>query len=160
MSGTGLRGLGAMMIAGAMATALATMAAGVAYAEEWVDYIPVKGVWMKTAVHVEPNKIDDYLVALKKTWVPSEEMAKKHGLIDRYLVQVSYNASTAGPNVMLLEHYVSMAALDPDKTRDVAMDKEAESMFPKTAMEAEQANRGKYRSMVSQEMWGDIDFGK
>jgi hypothetical protein len=147
-------------LVGALAASAAMMIAGSAAAEQWVDYAPVKGVWVKTYVHVEPSKIDDYLVALKKTWVPSEEMAKKHGLIDQYLVQVNVNASTAGPNVVLLEHYVSMAALDPNKEQDMAMEKEYDSMFPKAANDAEQANRSKYRSMVSQEMWAAVDFMK
>jgi hypothetical protein len=124
-------------------------AAGAASAEQWIDYSPAKGVWVKTFVHVEPSKIDDYLVALKKTWVPSEEMAKKRGLIDRYLVQVQVNPGASGPNVVMREHYVSMAALDPDKDRDMAMQKDYEKMSPKATNDAEQADRGKYRTLVS-----------
>jgi len=137
-----------------------TMAVGAAKADPWVDYTPTKGVWVKTWVHVEPSKIDDYLVALKKTWVPGEEMAKSKGLIDDYIVQVAVNDATAGPNVMLGEHYVSFAMMDPNKERDLAMEAEFEKMMPKQAAATEQENRAKYRTMVSEDMWTGIDFGK
>ena len=131
--------IGACAVAG-----LLTVAGAVAVADQWVDYTPTKGVWSKTLVHVEPSRIDDYLVALKKTWVPAEEMAKKHGLIDNYIVQAAVNSDTSGPNVLLGEHYVSMAVLDPNKERDLAMRVEFERMMPKTAAMAEQADRAKY----------------
>ena len=139
---------------------LLTVAGTVALADQWVDYTPTKGVWSKTLVHVEPSRIDDYLVALKKTWVPAEEMAKKHGLIDNYFVQVAVNSDTSGPNVLLGEHYVSMAVLDPNKERDMAMRAELEQMMPKTAAMAEQTERAKYRTIVSTQMWKGIDFTK
>jgi hypothetical protein len=147
-------------ISASLAAGILLSMAGAVRAEPWVDYTPAKGVWDKTYVHVEPSRIDDYLVALKKTWVPEEESAKRHGLIDQYVVQVQANASTTGPNVMLGVHYVSMSALDPDRTRDMAMQKEAEQMLPKAAAAAEQEARGKYRTLMREEMWTSVDFTK
>jgi len=148
------------LISACIAGAFALGFVGAASAEEWVDYTPMKGVWIKTMIHVEPSRIDDYLVGLKKTWVPSEEVLKKKGLIDNYRVQVSVNSNTTGPNVVLIEHYVSMAALDPDRERDMALDKEFQKMLPKAEGTAIQADRSKWRTQVSQEMWGDVEFTK
>jgi hypothetical protein len=131
-----------------------------ALADPWVDYTPMKGVWDKTYVHVESNRVDDYLVALKKTWVPEQERAKKHGLVDQYVVQVLANPGTTGPNVMLGVHYVSMAALDPEKTRDMAMQAESEKAFSKAASATEQEARAKYRTIVREELWNSIDYSK
>ncbi len=134
--------------------------AGTVAAEQWVDYTPAKGVTVVTSVHVEPSRIDDYLVGLKKTWVPSQEIAKKHGLVDYYFVQVAVNANTGGPNVMLGVHYVSMASFDPVKDRDLAMNQEFEKVLPKAEGVTVQAERGKYRAMVGEEMWAGVDFTK
>jgi hypothetical protein len=143
----------------ACAAAALTLGLGrVAAAEEWKDYTPVKGVWMKTMVHVDAFRMDDYLVALKKTWVPEMENLKKHGLIDRYFVQVAVNQQGPGPNVTLGEHYVSMAAFDPDRARDVAINREEEAMLPKAQSDALMAERGKYRTFMGQEMWEDVDL--
>jgi hypothetical protein len=131
-----------------------------AQADPWVDYTPAKGVWDKTYVHVDSSRIDDYLVALKKTWVPEQERAKKHGLVDQYVVQVLANPATTGPNVMLGIHYLSMAALDPEKSRDMAMQAEAEKAIPKAASAAEQEVRAKYRTIVREELWTSVDYGK
>ena len=135
-------------------------AASVASADPWVDYTPMTGVWQKTLVHVEPNRIDDYLIALKKTWVPQQEAAKKHGLIDSYFVQIAVDSDTAGPNVLLGIHYVSMAVLDPNKDRDMAMQKEAEKAMPKAALTSEMGERAKYRSVVSSRLWTGVDLTK
>ncbi len=146
-----------LILAAAGAAAL-SLCAQATLADQWVDYTPVKGTYVKTLVHVEPNRIDDYLVALKKTWVPTEESAKKHGVIDSYMVQVNLNPYTSGPNVILIEHYPSMATMDPEKTRDMAMDKEAEQFLPKAQLPSVSAERAKYRTILSQEMWSVIDF--
>jgi hypothetical protein len=150
----------AFLIGAGAAVVLMTAAGTVAVAEQWVDYAPAKGVWSKTLVHVDPSRIDDYLVALKKTWVPAEESMKKHGLIDSYFVQVAVDSDTSGPNVLLGQHYVSMAALDPNKERDMAMQKEAEAAISKSAMAVEQGERAKYRTIVSTRMWTGVDFTK
>lgn len=146
-------------IAACAVGAILTMACA-ARAEPWVDYTPAKGVWDKTYVHVEPSRIDDYMVALKKTWVPEQESAKKHGLIDQYIVQIAVNSATTEPNVMLGVHYVSMAVLDPDKARDMAMEKEFDQMMPKAAATTEQDVRAKYRTTVREEMWSSVEFTK
>ena len=142
------------------AAVLLPIGGGAAFAEQWVDYAPTKGAYVKTLVHVEPDKMDVYLTALRKTWIPGEEMAKKRGLIDSYTVQVNSNPYLPGPNVVLIEHYPTMATMDPDRARDMAMDKEFEKVLPRAEAPALATERGKYRTIVSQEMWGTVEFPK
>ena len=132
----------------------------VASAEPYVDYTPQKGVWHVTSVRVDPNHIDDYVTGLKKSWVAAEEISKRHGLIDSYEIKIKLNASDGQANVLLIEHYPSLAALEPDQARDQAMQREAYAAVPKAAGEAMVAGYDKYRVFVGDDYWTDITFTK
>jgi hypothetical protein len=134
--------------------------AGAAAAEPYVDYMPQKGVWHVTSVRVDPNHIDDYITGLKKSWVAGEEIAKKRGLIDIYQIKIKLNASDGQANVLLIEHYPSIAVLEPDQARDQAMQREAYAAVPKAAGEAMVAGYDKYRVFVGDDYWTDITFTK
>jgi len=84
-----------------LGVAAAAFAVSTAYADEYKDYTPEKGVWQVTTVKVDPNHIDDYLVGLKKSWIPDVELSKKHGLIDNYFVMVNANGADPDGNVLL-----------------------------------------------------------
>ena len=129
-------------------------------ADPYKEYTPDKGVWQVTAVKIDPNHIDDYLVGLKKSWGPGEEMSKKHGVIDNYFVMVNANAADPAGNILLGEHYVSFAAMDPDKTRDMAMQKEALAQMSKE--EGRKLTNGfdKYRAFMGETMWTSVSFTK
>ena len=142
------------------AASLALLAAGAASAEPYTDWTPQKGLWHITTVKVDPSHIDDYLVGLKKTWVPGEEIAKKHGIIDSYSISVKLNSSDGKGNVILVEHFTSTAVLDPDKARDQAMDKETFAITPKTAMDGQVKEFEKYRTFVGDDYYGEITFTK
>jgi hypothetical protein len=142
------------------ATLGAALCASAAYAEPYVDYMPQKGVWHVTTVKVDPNHIDDYVTGLKKTWVTAEEIAKKHGLIDSFQIMIKLNASDGQGNVLLLEHYPSIASLDPDQARDQAMQRENYAAVPKTDGEKAVAGYDKYRVFVGDDYWTDVGFGK
>ena len=144
-------------VAGACALFLA---AGAASADPYVDYTPQKGVWDVTAIKVDPNHIDDYLKGLKAVWVPGEEIAKKHGVIDQYFVMVKANATGGDANVLLGQHYVSFAMMDPDKKRDVAMQKEGEAIVSKDAQASTVSGFDKYRSFVGEDLWVPMEFTK
>lgn len=146
----------AIWFAGAVALALA----GPAAAEPWVDWAPQKGVISVTAVHVDPNHIDDYLTGLKKIWLPGEEYAKKAGQIVGYEILVNVNASGPGPNVLLVEHLPSFAVLDPNKKRDLDAQKAIEAVAPKTQQDAAVAGFEKYRSFVGADLWQPVEFTK
>jgi hypothetical protein len=130
------------------------------YADPYKDYTPAKGVWHVTTVKVDPNHVDDYLVGLKKSWVPGEEMAKKHGVIDNYFVMVNANGADPAGNVLLGEHFVSFAAMDPDKPRDMQMQKEALAQMSKEAGRKLTEGFDKYRTFVNETMWTGVEFGK
>jgi hypothetical protein len=142
------------------ATAAVAILASAAVAEPYVDWTPQKGVWHVTIVKVDPNHIDDYLVGLKKTWAPGEEISKKHGLIDAYSVQVKMNSSDGGGNVLLLEHIPNMGLLEPDQARDQAMEKEAYAVLSKDKTDAQVRDFDKYRTFIADEYWNDVTFTK
>ena len=136
----------------------AAFAASAACADPYKDYTPEKGVWQVTTVKVDPNHVDDYLVGLKRGLVPSFEIAKKHGVIDQYFVMVSPNYDEAG-NVIIGQHFVSFAAMDPDKTRDMTIQKEALAQMSKEAGNKLTGGFDKYRTFLNTQMWTGIDFG-
>lgn len=138
----------------------AGFATSVAIADPYKDYTPEKGVWQVTTVKVDPNHIDDYLVGLKKGLIPGMESQKKHGVIDNYFVMVNPNSGDDSGNVLIGEHYVSFAAMDPDKARDTEMQKEALAQMGKE--EGLKLTNGfdKYRTFVNETMWTGINFGK
>lgn len=144
----------------ALGVGVAAFAVSAACADPYKDYTPGKGVWQVTTVRIDPNHIDDYLVGLKKAWVPGEEMAKKHGVIDQYFVMVNSNAADPGGNVILGEHYVNFAAMDPNKTRDMQMQKEALAQMSKE--EGVKLTNGfdKYRNFMGEAMWTEVNFTK
>jgi hypothetical protein len=140
--------------------AAALLATSSVYADPYTDYTPEKGVWQVTTVKVDPNHVDDYLVGLKKSWVPGEELAKKHGVIDNYFVMVNANGADPGGNVLLGEHYVSYAAMGPDKARDMEMQKEALARMSKDDGRKLTDNFDKYRTFMGEAMWGAVSFDK
>lgn len=144
-----------MLVCGIALFGFAQMAA----AEPYVDYTPTKGLVHVQFIKVDPNHIDDYIVGLKKTWVPGEEAAKHHGVIDSYWIDVKLNAGD-GANVVLGEHLVSAAMLDPDKARDQAIDKESYAAMSKDAMQEKVKDFDKYRTFVRDEYWTTLDLGK
>jgi hypothetical protein len=138
----------------------ASLCAGAALAEPYVDYTPQKGLWHVVTIKVDPNHIDDYVTGLKTTWGPGEELAKKHGLIDSYEIMIKMNAEDGQGNVQLIEHLPNTAVLDADQTRDQAMMKEALAMMPKADTDKAVAGFDKYRSFVGDDYWGEVIFTK
>lgn len=144
---------------GALALGAGLALAMAAQAEPWTDWTPTKGATEVVTVKVDPNHIDDYLTGLSKDWVKGQEMAKRHGIIDWYLVAVKLNA-TGGPNVVLVQHFPSLANLEPDMARDKAMEAEALAATPKDKEDAIVAGYDKYRTFVSDEIWTGVEFPK
>jgi hypothetical protein len=144
---------------GALCLGAGLTLAGTALAEPYVDYTTSKGVWEVQAVKVDPNHLDDYLTALKTGWVLGEEIARKHGVIDQFAVRVKLN-SGAGANVLLVQHYPALSGLEPDRTRDVAMMKEARAAVSKVAEAKATAGFDKYRTFVSDEFYTNIEYPK
>lgn len=140
--------------------ALALCAATTARAEQYVDYTPETGVWDINAIDVDPNHIDDYLVGLKKSQVPFFEILKKRGMIDAYKFVVRNGYAKNSPSVLIMVHYTSMAALAPDKARDMAIDKEVRAGFSKAQGEAAVAGYEKYRTFIDDGQWTEVTMTK
>jgi hypothetical protein len=133
---------------------------GFASAEPYVDYTPKKGILEVQMIKVDPNHIDDYLTGLKTSLVPGLEIAKKHGVLDWYAFEVKLNSNGGDANVMIVQHYPSLAVLDPDKARDQALAKESYAAVSKATQEKAVAGFDKYRTFVSDEFYGGIEYPK
>jgi hypothetical protein len=148
------------ILAGALGALAISAMCGAAFSEPYDDYTPRKGAWQITEVHVDPNHIDDYLTGLRTGWVPGQEIAKKHGLIDDYYVMVRLDAAGTGANVLLGTHYTSLAAFEPDKARDKLIEKESYDAVPKAKSDVQVAGYDKYRTFVGDGLYQTMDFTK
>ena len=148
-----------IMSRAALAVAL-TLTCASAGAEPYVDYTPQKGFWQITAVEVDPNHIDDYLVGLKGSQVPGFDVLKRRGLIDDYKFMVRTGYSKGSPNVLIMTRSGSMGSLDADKSRDQAVQKEIEAVFSKEAGKVAVAGYEKYRTFIDDGMWVEQTMSK
>jgi len=139
---------------------LAVLCFGLARAEPYVDYTPQKGVWHVTTLKVDPNHIDDYLTGLKTTWIPFEEAARKHGVIDSYRVMVKLNPADGQGNVLLIEHIPDLGLKEPDRARDQAMTREVYAEVAKAKSDAQTEDFNKYRTFVADDYWTGQSYQK
>ncbi len=147
------------MLLGAAAMAI-LFSAGSVSADPYKDYTPQKGAWTVTAIHVDPNHVDDYLTGLKSTWAAGQEAAKKRGIIDSYSVLVKMDGEGPGVNVLLMTHYPSLANMEPDRARDTAMMAEAQAAMSREKGEAMVAGFDKYRTFVGDGLYVAMDMAK
>lgn len=142
------------------AATLLVVGATAVRAETWTDWKPTKEVVHRTYVRVEPGRLDDYLTAIRRTWVPEEETLKKRGVITRWAVQYRLDQIGPGPNVTLLEWYPSRAKMDPDEALDRDLMAQSRAITPKDQVLAMQADRAKYRTLTGDDTWTVIEFPK
>jgi hypothetical protein len=142
---------------GAVAIAFASVPAA---AKPYVDYAAQKGFWDINAIEVDPNHLDDYLVGLRKSLVPTFETLKKHGVIDDYRFMTRNGYSKGAPNVLILTHSPSTAVLDANKERDTAIDRDIEALFSKAQNDAAVAGYEKYRTFIDDGQWTDVVIAK
>jgi len=137
--------LAALAVFGISATAQST--------EIYKDYVPSKAVWNVTMVKVVPNRIDDYLGGLKKSWVDGCEISKKQGIIEDCSIFVS-ETSAGGPfNVMLVQKFVSGAVREPDEARYNAFMTEFRKGLEKAKQDELVKGYEEFRSF-----FGEMDF--
>lgn len=86
-------------------------------AEIYKDYEPSKEVWNVTFVKVKASKVDDYLMGLKRTWVPNCDEGKKAGVTLECSIFVSESIQNRDFNMMLVIKQPSAAVNDPDAAR-------------------------------------------
>jgi len=138
----------------------ALCAAATAYAEVWADWSPGKSVTEKQYIKVAPGHLDDYLTGLRKTWVPDQEIRKKHGVISEYVILVRDHKDSPDDVVCLITVYPSGGAMDPERTRDMAIESEYRAVLSKEQGDAMQGQYNTYRTRVSDETWRNVEFAK
>ncbi|HEY4645117.1 MAG TPA: hypothetical protein VIH25_02445 [Steroidobacteraceae bacterium] len=92
--------------------------------EPWKDYETSETVWSVTTIRVAPNMDDAYLEGLAKTWVSTNEIAKKLGQIKDYAIYRSDLPQSGDFNLLLVVEFASTADLAPNKARYEAFMKE------------------------------------
>lgn len=137
-----------------LASALA-ITSSAATAEIYKDYTPSKEVWTFTYVNVKPNKMDDYLMGLKQTWVSACEEQKKLGVLVDCSIMVSTANYNRDFNVMLIQKAPSAAVGDPD---EATYRKLEAALLARLAQDKRDKLVADYESMRS--MFGEQDFRK
>jgi hypothetical protein len=98
--------------------------AALADLEPYKDYSVSDTVWSITTIKVHSNMDDAYLEGLKKTWVESNEIAKKLGQIEEYHIYRSELPEAGSFNLMLVVKFKNDEQLQPSKARYEAFMKE------------------------------------
>ena len=111
------------MIVLALSMAFGSTAA-LADLEPWKDYTVSDAVWQVTTIKVHSNMDDAYLEGLKKTWVASNDVAKKLGQIEEYHIYRSDLGESGSFNLMLVVKFKNNEMLAPNKARYEAFMKE------------------------------------
>jgi hypothetical protein len=111
------------MIVLALSMALGSTAA-FADLEPWKDYTVSDAVWQVTTIKVHSNMGDAYLEGLKKTWVASNDVAKKLGQIEEYHIYRSDLGDSGSFNLLLVVKFKNNEMLAPNKARYEAFMKE------------------------------------
>ncbi len=148
------------IVAGIATLALAAVVTVPAQAEMYKDYTPQKGAWSVQAIEVDPSHVDDYLTGIRKSLIVSFDILKKRGLIDDYWVLSRAGYSRDRPNVLIGVHYPSLAALEPDKARDQALEKEIFAVFSKEMGDKAVKGYEAYRKFLDDAFYNAIDFAK
>ena len=92
--------------------------------EPYKDYTVSDAVWSISTIKVHSNMDDAYLEGLKKTWVESNDVAKKLGQIEEYHMYRSDLPESGSFNLLLVVKFKNTEALAPNKARYEAFMKE------------------------------------
>ncbi|MBJ88652.1 MAG: hypothetical protein CMO98_02235 [Woeseia sp.] len=85
--------------------------------QPFTDYEASKAVYHLTTIQVDPNMHDAYLEGIERTWVSSNEIAKKLGHIVDYSIYRSTLPESGDFNLMLVIVYASAADMEPNKEK-------------------------------------------
>ncbi len=99
----------------AAGVAALALSANVSAFEVFKDYTPSKEIYNVVFVRVNPNRVDDYLEGLKRTWWNGCEVSKKLGQLEECSIYLSDTASNRDFNLILVQRFASGAELDPDQ---------------------------------------------
>jgi hypothetical protein len=135
---------------------------GVAYADlmPWQDYTESDAVWSVTTVRVKPNMSDAYLEGLKKTWVHTNEIAKKLGQVEEYHIYRSDLPGSGNFNLLLVIKYKNSEAMAPNKARFEAFMKELGSEGFKQVQDTAQRDYPAMRDVTGEYALREITINK
>jgi hypothetical protein len=139
---------------------LLAFGAGASFAEMWDNYSLSKHVWHITRIKVQPNKLDEYLDLLRKTYVPGVEIGKKDGSLVDYRILMNQNRGGNDANVIIIEEYSSWSAVEPDKERDKRARTEMRQNLPKDQHDAIVDGYYKYRTFLDEGIYWSVDYPK
>ncbi|MEM1020962.1 MAG: hypothetical protein AAGJ09_10815 [Pseudomonadota bacterium] len=100
-----------------LAAAVLCSGAASAQLEYYEDYEVSDAVWNVTTVKVDANMGDYYLEGLKQTWVAANEVSKKLGHIDDYMILGSDLPQSGDFNMLLIVKFAETEDLAPNKKR-------------------------------------------
>jgi len=132
----------------------------VADLEPWKDYDTSDAVWSVTTIRVAPNMDDAYLEGLAKTWVSTNEIAKKLGQIEDYKIYRSDLPQSGDFNLLLVVKFKNTSDLAPSKARYDAFMKELGKEESDKVTEYSQKNYPAMREIVGEYQVREITLKK
>ena len=125
--------------------------------EPFKDYDTSAAVWSVTTVKVDSNMGDAYLEGLAKTWVSTNEIAKKLGQIEEYHIYRSDLPESGNFNLLLVIKFKNAeAATQPNKTQYDAFMKELGKEKSDEVTEYSQKNYPAMREITGEYMVREI----
>ena len=131
---------------------------GAAFAdlEPYKDYEISDAVWSVSTIRVDPNMDDAYLEGIEKTWVTSNEVAKKLGQIESYSIFRSISPQSGDFNLLLVVKFANTSDLAPNKARYDAFMKEMGEAENKEVTEYSQKNYPAMRTITGEYLMREI----
>ena len=128
--------------------------------EPWKDYTESDAVWSLTTIRVSPNMDDAYLEGLAKTWVKTNEVAKKLGQIEDYHIYRSDLPQSGDFNLLLVVKFKNTMDLAPNKERYDAFMKELGKQQSDELTQYAQKNYPAMREITGQYVLREITLKK
>ena len=144
----------------AVSALLLTPALAFADLDPWTDYDISDAVWSVTTVRVDPNMDDAYLEGLAKTWVSTNEVAKKLGQIEDYKIYRSDLPQSGDFNLLLVVKFAKTDDLAPNKARYDAFIKAYGKQQTDETNEYAQKNYPEMRDITGQYLLREITLKK
>ncbi len=129
--------------------------------EPFKDYDTSEAVWSVTTIRVDSNMGDAYLEGLAKTWVSTNEIAKKLGQIDEYHIYRSDLPESGDFNLLLVIKFKNAeAATQPNKAQYDAFMKELGKEKSDEVTQYSQKNYPAMREITGEYMVREITLKK
>lgn len=113
-------------------------------------------VWDVTFIQIKPGMGDDYVASLKTTWKAMHEEGIKQGLILSYKILWGASANPDDWEMMLMEEYKSMAAMESAEDKWEAISKTV--VGGDDAMKTLMQSRTPMREIYGSKMMREIHF--